>query len=79
MPTGKRFVAGLVAMRYIVLTRVPWLCCDLRQQRLAAWAVGHHIRRKGTVSRLLVLRVTGFLAGMMTTVKLPATDAAADK
>lgn len=79
MPTGKRLVAGLVAMRNIILARLPWPCCDLRQRRLATWAVGHHIRRKGTVGRLLVLRVTGFLAGVMATVKLSATDAAANK
>lgn len=79
MPTGKRLVAGLVAMGNIILTRLPWPCCDLRQRRIATWAVGHHIRRKGTVGRLLVLRVTGFLAGVITTVEPSATDAAADK
>jgi hypothetical protein len=79
MPAGKRLAAGLVAMRNIIPTRMPWLCCDLRQRRPAAWAVGHRIGRKGTVGRLLVLRVTNFLAGVMTTVELSATDAAADK
>lgn len=79
MPTGKRLVAGLVAVRNIILARLPWLRCDLGERRLATRAVGHHIRRKGTVGRLLVLGVTGFLADVMTTVEFSATDAAADK
>ena len=79
VPTGKGLVARLVAVRNGILTRLTWLSCDLRQRRLATWAVRNHIWRKRTVSRLLILRVAGFQAGVMTTVELPATGASANE
>jgi hypothetical protein len=50
---------------------------DLGQERLSAWAVRHCFRRKRTAGRLLILWVTGFLAGVMATVEISTTNSAA--
>jgi hypothetical protein len=74
MTTSQNLIAGLVAVRDRILTRLPWFHGHRIERSLAARAVGDNVWREGAVGGRFILGVTWFLAGVVPAVECPATD-----